>query len=139
MPNVDTHRQLHELFNRRDWDALGAHLREDVTFTDMARGLTMKSIDDVKGWLGEWATAFSDATVGNPVYLDGGDFSVATFYGRGTNDGQLGTFAATGRRMDVAFCEILRYDGDGKVTSAEIYYDQLSIMAQLGHVEVPSA
>src|SRR6266540_3546043 len=59
MPNVDTHRQLHELFNRRDWDALGAHLREDVTFTDMARGLTMKSIDDVKGWLGEWATAFS--------------------------------------------------------------------------------
>src|SRR6266542_718514 len=106
MPNVDTHRQLHELFNRRDWDALGAHLREDVTFTDMARGLTMKSIDDVKGWLGEWATAFSDAT---------------------------------GRRMDVAFCEILRYDGDGKVASAEIYYDQLSIMAQLGHVEVPSA
>ena len=139
MSNVDTHRLLHELFNRRDWDAIDAHVREDLTYTDMSRGLTMKSLDDFKSWLGEWTTAFSDATPGNPVYLDGGDFSVATFQGRGTNDGQLGTFPATGRRMDVPFCEILRYDADGKVESGEIYHDQLSIMTQLGHVEVPSA
>ena len=105
----------------------------------MPRGLTMKSIDDVKGWLGEWVTAFSDANVGSPVYLEGGDFSVATFHGRGTNDGQLGTFGPTGRRMDVPFCEILRYDADGKVESGEIYYDQLSIMTQLGHAEAQIA
>ena len=41
--------------------------------------------------------------------------------------------------MDVPFCEIFRYNADGKVESGEIYYDQLSIMTQLGHIEVPSA
>lgn len=137
MSNVDTHRQLHELFNRREIDAMDAHLRDDLAYTDMSRGLTMKSLHDFKAWLGEWTTAFSDANAGNPVYLDGGDFSVATFYGRGTNDGQLGTFAATGRRMNVPFCEILRYDPDGKVESGEVYYDQLSMMTQLGHAEAP--
>ncbi len=139
MSNVDTHRQLQELFNRRDLDAFDAQVQADLTYTDMSRGLTMKSLDDFKSWLGEWISAFSDATVGNPVYLDGGDFTVATFQARGTNDGQLGTFAATGRRMDVPFCEIFRYNADGKVESGEIYYDQLSIMTQLGHIEVPSA
>lgn len=137
MPNAETHRRLHDLFNRRNWDAMDEHMREDMAYTDMPRGITMKSLGGFKGWLGEWTTGFSDAAVTNVQYLDGQDFTVARFQGQGTNDGELGQFGASGERMDMPFCEILHYDTDGRVESGEIYYDQMTMMTQLGHAEPP--
>ncbi|MDQ3642217.1 MAG: ester cyclase [Actinomycetota bacterium] len=137
MSNTDAHRRLHDFFNRRDWDALDKYVREDVTYQDVPRGQRMGSLAAFKEWLGEWATGFSDAQVAEVAYLDGGDFTVARFQGRGTNDGKLGSFEPTDQRMDMAFCEILHWDAEGQVESAEIYYDQMTMLTQLGHVQPP--
>jgi ketosteroid isomerase-like protein len=57
--------------------------------------------------------------------------------GRGTNDGPMGPGnAVTGKRMDMPFCEILRVQ-DGRVVSGEIFYDQLTMLTQLGLAEAP--
>ena len=85
----------------------------------------------------EWATAFSDAVVADATYLDGGTFTVAKFRGQGTNDGLLGRLDPTGNRMDLPFCEILYWTPEGQVESAEIYYDQMTMLGQLGHLELP--
>ena len=137
MSNTDAHRRLHDVFNRRDWDALDEYMAEDVTYQDVPRDQRMESLAEFKQWLGGWAAGFSDAEVAEAAYLDGGDFTVARFQGRGTNDGQLGPLEPTGERMDMPFCEILHWTPDGHMTSAEIYYDQMTMLAQLGHVQPP--
>lgn len=137
MGHADTHRTLHRLFNDRDYDAMDVHIRDEMTSQDIPRGLTTKHRDEFKDWLRGWSTAFSDAKVAEPQYHEGSDFSIARFQGRGTNDGPFGPLPASSRPMDMPFCEILHYDDDGKVTAGEIYYDQMTMLVQLGHMDPP--
>jgi len=125
------------MFNRRDFDGFDGHMRADVVFEDIPRGLTMKHRGEFKDWLGGWASSFSDARVDSATYHEGADFSLATFTGRGRNDGALGPMPATGREMSVSFWELLHFDGDGQVVEGEINYDQLTLLVQLGHAQPP--
>jgi steroid delta-isomerase-like uncharacterized protein len=137
MSNVDTHRTAHENFNRRDYEAVARPFREDAHYTDHPRNITTKSPVEFVDWLKGWVEAFSDAKVDEVRYIDGGDHTVAIFQGRGTNDGPLGPLPASGRRMDMPYCEVLRYDSEGRITAGEIFYDTATMMVQLGHMEPP--
>ena len=137
MGHSETHRRLHGMFNDREFHRMDEHVDANVEFEDVARQMTMKNLDEFKDWLGEWTTGFSDAKVASAEYSEGPDFSLARFRGVGTNDGEMGEFPATNRRMDVALWEMLHFDDDGMVTSGEIIYDQATILAQLGHIDMP--
>lgn len=80
-----------------------------------------------------WVNALSNAEVSEPRYIDGGDVVVAEFIGRGLNDGPLGPFPRTNKQLNLDFCEIMRFNDKGQIVSGGIYYDQLSLMTQLGH------
>jgi steroid delta-isomerase-like uncharacterized protein len=134
---VDVHRAAHEAFNSRDWDAMRALTASDVVYSDHARGLTVRGVDDFLGWVQEWSTGMSDARVEEPQYLDAGTHSVCQFQGRGVNDGPMGPANATGRPLDLAFCEIVRVDGD-RIAGGDMYYDAMTMLAQLGVVEAPA-
>ena len=82
-----------------------------------------------------WVEAFSNAAVSDPSYVDAGDTVIAQFIARGVNDGAFGPLPKTGLEIDVPFCEIMRFDDNGQIVSGSIYYDQLTIMTQLGHIE----
>jgi hypothetical protein len=109
-----------------------AYFGPDAVYTDVARGLTLNGNDEITGWLTGWKTAFSDARVDQPSYLDAGDWTIARFRGRGVNDGPMGPLPATGKQMDLDFCELCRWQ-DGKVVEAAMYYDTTTMMVQLGH------
>ena len=64
-------------------------------------------------------------------YTDAGDSVVARFTARGTNDGPLGPFPATGKEWTLPICEMWHFDADGRVVGGEIYYDQVSLLTQL--------
>jgi ketosteroid isomerase-like protein len=135
--SVELHRTAHDAFNNRDWDHLRSLVAETIAYDDRARGQQLRSFDEFLGWLKEWTTGMSDARVGDPDYLEAGEYSICRFAGRGTNDGPIGPAAAvTGKRMDMPFCEIMRFQ-DGKAVSGEIFYDQLTMLAQLGLAEAP--
>jgi hypothetical protein len=134
MGHSDTHRLLHDLFNSRKFDEVEGHLAPGFVFEDRARGLTLKSGAEFIGWMTSWTESFSDALVGNPTYVDGPDHSLCLFHGRGTNDGPLGPLPPTGQRIDAPFSEVLRYAEDGKVRSGEMYFDQMTLLTQLGHM-----
>lgn len=138
MGHASTHQTLHDLANQQDFDAMDAHLRDDLVYEDVPRGLTVKTRDEFKDWLRGWFTAFSDARVDSPTYHEGADFSLARFTARGRNDGPLGPLPATDREMSTPFWELLHYDADGKVVAGEMQYDQLTMLGQLGHVEPPT-
>lgn len=135
MGNIDTHRATQEAFNRRDYEAAAGPMREDAVYTDHPRNATVKGPVELVDWLKEWTKAFSDARSTDHHFIDGGDHTVCLFHGRGTNDGPLGPLPATGRRMDLPFCEVLRYDAQGKIIAGEIFYDSMSMLVQLGHAK----
>lgn len=138
MSTVDTHRDAHQAFNRRDWDAVIRDMAPDVEYVDHPRGMTVKGAAQFVDYLRSgWVTAFSDAAVTNVRYTEAPQRSVAQFDGTGTNDGALGPLPATGRAMNMPFCEVMGYDGGGRIVRGELYYDQVSMLVQLGHMPPP--
>jgi Ketosteroid isomerase-related protein len=138
MGNSDKHRDAHEAFNRRDWDGVIRDFAADAEYIDHPRGMTTKSAQQFVDYLkGGWTSAFSDATVTNGRYIETADRSIAQFDGTGTNDGPLGPMPATGKSMNMPFCEIMTYGADGVIVRGELYYDQVSMLVQLGHMPPP--
>jgi steroid delta-isomerase-like uncharacterized protein len=131
--NVEAFRAAHAAFNRRDFDAVVRIMTDDCVYEDHARGASFTGPAGFKQFMQSWVSAFSNAEVTEARYIDGGDVVVAEFRGRGTNDGPLGPFPASGGRLDLLFCEIMRFDGQGRVVAGGIYYDQMTMLGQLGH------
>jgi len=139
MAHLDTHRLVHEHFNSKDYERVEQYLAPGFMFEDLAQSLTIKTAGEFVDYLKAWHASFSDGKVDSAQYFAGDDFSVCTFHGRGTNDGTFGPFPATGRSIDVPFCEVLHYAADGAILSGENYYDQLNLLRQLGHMPPPEA
>lgn len=133
--NVETVRAQHEAFNRRDWKGLRKLIADDCVFVD-ALGETHKGPDAfVDGYSKPWCEAFSDARVTDAKFHDAGDTVVTEFVGRGTNDGALGPMPATGRPVELPYCEIFHLNGQGKICGGRAYFDQVGLLVQLGHME----
>jgi steroid delta-isomerase-like uncharacterized protein len=137
MSNVDCHRRSADMFNSRDWDGFAADLAENCELVDQARGVTVKGRQQFIELEKAWVAGFSDARIAGPRFLDAGSATVMLFTGVGHNDGPFGPFPASGREASSPFCEVREYDADGKVVRAEWYYDQLSMLTQLGHLQPP--
>jgi steroid delta-isomerase-like uncharacterized protein len=139
MRAVDAHRAAHEEWNKRDFDGIADRTAEQFQYTDHARGMSFKSRDEWMEWVKAWAEALPDGKVVDPQYTDAGNVSIARFTGRGTNDGPFGFLPATGKKVSFDLCEIMEVDDSGRFVRGEMYYDQLGILVQLGHIEAPQA
>jgi steroid delta-isomerase-like uncharacterized protein len=133
--NVETLRAAHESWNRRDFAGVVRNAAEGLVYTDTARGLNLNSRDKFREWTEAWAKAFSDGKIKNPEYIDAGDIVVARFTVEGTNDGPFGSLKPTGRKMSLPFCEICHFDTQGRPDSGTCYYDQYTLLTQLGHIQ----
>jgi steroid delta-isomerase-like uncharacterized protein len=135
--NVETFKAAHEAFNRRDYDGVVDAMAAEMSYRDHAQNTTFQGKSGFKQFLQGLVAAFSNVQVAEATYIDAGDTVVAQFVNRGTNDGPLGPLPATGKPLELHLCEILRFDAEGHIVSGELYYDRLSIMAQLGHSNPP--
>ncbi len=133
--NVETLRAAHESWNKRDFQGIVRNAAENLVYTDRPRSLTLNSRDKFKEWTESWAKAFSDGRITNPEYIDAGDVVIAQFTVEGTNDGPFGSLQPTGRRMSVPFCEVCHFDKQGRTVSGSCYYDQYTLLTQLGHIK----
>jgi steroid delta-isomerase-like uncharacterized protein len=137
--NVETYRAGHEAFNRRDFAAMVSAYAERISWTDRARGITFTTPQEFQDdFLAGWIEASSDCRVTDARYTDAGDVVLARFTARGTNDGPLGPFPATGREWALPICELWEFDADGRVVGGEIYYDQVSLLTQLELLPEPA-
>jgi steroid delta-isomerase-like uncharacterized protein len=133
--NVQKVRAAHESWNRRDFQGVIRDAVEDLVYTDHGRNLTMNTRDKFRAWTEAWAKAFSDGRIVDPKYIDAGDTVVTQFTVEGTNDGEFGSLPPTHRHIAVAFCEVCQLNKNGRVVSGGIYYDQYTLLTQLGHVQ----
>jgi len=112
---------------------------QNASYKDHARGLSLRTKDEFKEWVMAWAEAFPDGRITNDEYIDAGDTVIAQFTAEGTNNGPLGSYSSTGRRMSLPFCEIWQFDAKGQLISGGVYYDQFTLLTQLGHVQKAAA
>jgi steroid delta-isomerase-like uncharacterized protein len=133
--NVKMLRAAHESWNKRDFAGIIDNAAEKLTYTDHARAITLSTREKFREWTEGWAKAFSDGRITNPQYTDAGDIVVAQFTVEGTNDGPLGSMRPTGRKMSLPFCEICHFDKQGRIVSGGCYYDQYTLLTQLGHIQ----
>ncbi len=135
--NAQTATAQVEAFNRRDLDAQVSSYADTFTMTDHARGINLKSREEVKSWMEEWIGASSDAKVSVVEVIDAGEAVVSILEMDGTNDGPMGPMPASGRHFSTRGVQILHFDGEGRIVAHDNFFDQLSILVQLGFVEPP--
>src|SRR5712691_12381206 len=127
-----------EAFNRRELDEQVSGYAHTFAMTDHARGSTLRSTEEVKKWNAEFIAASSDARVKVVEVIDAGDVVVSVLEMDGTNDGPLGPMPASGRRFSTQGVQILHFDATGNIVAHDNYFDQLSLLAQLGFAPEPS-
>ena len=57
----------------------------------------------------------------------------------GTNTGVFGEFPATGKKIKVSGLSHLSFDENGKISYEDIFYNELSLLQQLGYSLTPPA
>ena len=138
--SVDAHRAGHEAFNRRDFETMTNHYADSIAWTDHAQGRTFRTPQEFKDeFLAGWIRASADIRVTDPHYFDAGQAVVCTFTVEGTHDGPLGPFPATGKPFALPLCELWHFDPSGRVVGGDLYYDQVSLLTQLGLLPQPSS
>lgn len=135
--NVETVRKQFEAFNRRDIDWGIQAYAENAIANDRATGETYKGRDEIKTWLSTYLMSASDGKITLENVIDAGDTVVVQARFEGTNDGPLGPLPATGRHFSVEFCDLVHFNDQGEIVKDEDYFDQLTLLTQLGHMEGP--
>lgn len=138
--NVETHRAGHEAFNQRDFEAMTKHYADSIGWTDHSQGRTFTTRQEFRDdFLPGWIQTSSDIRITDPHYIDAGQTVVCTFHVVGTHDGPLGPFPATGKQFALPLCEMWQFDSSGQVVGGDLYYDQVSLLTQLGLMPQPSS
>lgn len=134
--NVATIKEAHQNFNNNNLEAAVKDVADRITYHDHGRGLTAKRSEEFLEMLKSWKSAFSDAHIADVNYIEAGDNRViAMARGRGTNDGSFADFDPTGKQVDVPMCEVVQFNNEGQLIGGELYFDRMTLMEQLGHLE----
>ena len=125
--------------NRGDLDAMAALFSQDAVTVDRARGLTFVGREGIRSFKAALREAFPDLRAEPQNTIDGWDTVVVQELATGTHNGPLGPIPASGRPLSLAVCVVFRFGEDGLITAADYYWDQLSMLQQIGAVAVPAA
>jgi len=137
--NVEKVGEFWAAHNRGDLEAMAALFGPDAVTVDRARGLTFLGREGIKSFKSALRQAFPDLSADPQRTIDGGDTIVVQELATGTHGGPLGPIPASGRPLSLPVCAIFRFGEDGLVSTADFYWDQLSMLQQIGAVEARAA
>jgi steroid delta-isomerase-like uncharacterized protein len=126
---------VYSAFNARKFDDAVKLAAPRLEWRDIPSGEILQGPDGMRQNLERWAGAFNDAKVEVKRVTATENVVVAEFIGRGTHTGPLvtptGMIAATHRKTEVPFCDVVTVE-NGRITSIASYYDAATILQQLG-------
>ena len=104
----------------------------------VATGEIYDGTEAVRGYYAASRTAFPDQRNQIIAVHHADDSVIVEFDLEGTHEGPLLGFPATGRKFKCRLAAIFIFDGD-RVACERVYFDSLTILAQLGLAPVPAA
>jgi steroid delta-isomerase-like uncharacterized protein len=126
-------RRFVEAVNSGDYDVLDELMMPDfVRHSQATPDVQIRSRDEFKRFDEEYKAAFPDAHITVHFVIAEGDMVGAYMTFTGTQEGAMGPFPPSGRKVESKFLGIMRLDG-GKMAEMWVEWDNLAMLAQLGH------
>ena len=117
-------------WNRQEFDSFAPHLADEIVF-NYRRGQQTTNLNELKGLVAWWLTAFPDLEF-EVVGLTGSDDLVAVnLVLRGTHEGSWMELQPTGRTFEVDEMMFFRFE-DGLVVELWEVFDEHELRHQLG-------
>ncbi|HUP74947.1 MAG TPA: ester cyclase [Acidimicrobiales bacterium] len=133
MDHAATLGRFYELVNAGDIDGFGELLADDFVEHEQIPGLTPTK-EGVKDFFRMQLAAFPDLHHHVEDLLASGDKAVARVRFTGTHQGDFMGIPPTGKRVDVALIDIVRFGDDGLAADHWGVFDAMAMMQQLGVV-----
>lgn len=138
---LDIVEQHYRDMNDGEWERTAELFRDDVV-SEMPGGPPMRGIKAFLGYGRIFATAFPDIQMRVRSAVESGAHIVVEGTFAGTHTGPLATpdgneIPPTGRRVEFAFADAFDVE-DGKIAAHRVYFDQMTLMAQLGLLPQPA-
>jgi steroid delta-isomerase-like uncharacterized protein len=126
-----------EAINAQDWDALRARLAPDFIRHSLAAGEPgVRSAEALIRFLQAELETFPDAQESLEALVAEGEWVAARHRFRGTQQGPMGAFPPSGRRLDAPYLAFYRIER-GRIAEAWAEWDRLAGLQQLGHLAAP--
>lgn len=114
-------------------------MSDDIIHISATAG-TVTGIEAFLAFVYAFKQAFPDLHWEMREFIEGSDTVVAEGLFVGTNSGTMvgprGPIPATGRRVELPFCDIWKVR-NGRIVENRIYYDQVTFLSQLGLMTSP--
>lgn len=142
MTHQEIVRGYYQAINDRDMKRVVSLTSEKCKFNDIPQGKTLTGKNALKDDCSIWLAAFPDGTVQVNRLIPAEDYVVVEFTGKGTHTGPLGEGAealpATNKKVELRFCDLVKLD-KGLISEVTSYYDQATLLRQLGRAETAKA
>jgi steroid delta-isomerase-like uncharacterized protein len=136
MDHTETLRRLYDHLNAGDIEGFGDAIADDFVEHEETPGLAPTK-DGVKEFFRMQIAAFPDMRFNVEDIIASGDKVVARARVTGTHLGPLMDIPATGKTVDVAVIDIMRFDSAGLIAEHWGVFDAMAMMQQLGVIEGP--
>jgi steroid delta-isomerase-like uncharacterized protein len=130
--------QALDVLNSREYDKLDQFYAQDFKrYCQATPDVKVESLDDFKALLAEWDIQFPDAY--NELHMTAAEGDLVAFYMTysGTQEGQMGPFPPTGKKMSIECAGFHRLE-EGKIVETWVTWDNLAALSQLGLFPPPS-
>lgn len=135
--NLEVANGMVEAINARNLDELNRLVAPDVVRHSAATpGVTVTNLDEFKAFLEVDFATVPDAKMKVDVIFGNEKYVAMRAIYSGTQTGPMGPFAASGKRFDLPFIGILRFE-DGKISEMWVEWDNVHALTQLGHFGPP--
>jgi predicted ester cyclase len=135
--NKDIARQMVDAVNNRDYEIMDElFVPNFVRHCQATPDINIQSLEEMKEFLKGDLKVFPDSHIDIEMLIAEGDLVAGLFTFAATQEGTMGPFPATGKKVDLKYLGILRFE-DSKIAEMWVEWDNLSMLTQLGHFPPP--
>ena len=129
-----TAQRFAEIVNTREFEAFPEVCQPNlVRHCPATPDVNVRSVEDMVAFLEEDLKAVPDSVVTLKMLAVEGELMGFWANYSGTQEGQMGPFPPSGKRIDCDFAGIFRFE-EGKIAEIWVTWDNIGILAALGHI-----
>ncbi len=123
-------------WNEKDLDAIDSYFAENIVRKVNCVNLA-SSKNELTANLQVYFTGFPDLKLEMDNMVSDGKEIYMSWTITGTNTGVFGELPPTGKKIKISGVTRMEFDDEGKIEVEEVYYNELSLLQQMGHTLSP--